>query len=161
MSDEMKRKGFTLIELMIVVAIIGILASIAIPDFLKFQARAKQAEAKMNLGAIYTQQIAYYGEYTTYAGGADAIVNIGWDPMKNQKMYYSYMIDNSILWGDFLKGSASVPAGVPVPSTDAAFTAIAFGNIDRDAFLDVWIMNDRKQLKNVDPTGANADDVGN
>ena len=50
------KKGFTLIELMIVVAIIGILAAIAIPNFLKFQAKSKQSEAKTNLGAIFTGQ---------------------------------------------------------------------------------------------------------
>ena len=53
------KKGFTLIELMIVVAIIGILAAIAIPNFLKFQAKSKMSEAKTNLGAIYTGQLSY------------------------------------------------------------------------------------------------------
>lgn len=46
--------GFTLIELMIVVAIIGILAAIAIPNFLRFQARARQSEVTSNLKALFT-----------------------------------------------------------------------------------------------------------
>jgi type IV pilus assembly protein PilA len=62
------QKGFTLIELMIVVAIIGILAAIAIPNFLTYQMKGRQSEAKVNLGAIKTSEIAFQAERGCYLG---------------------------------------------------------------------------------------------
>src|SRR5256885_12636669 len=72
-----KSHGFTLIELMIVVAIIGILAAIAIPNFLKFQCKSKQSEAKTNLSGIFTAEKAFFGEYNTY--GTD-LISVNWQP---------------------------------------------------------------------------------
>jgi len=54
MAQRRQQYGFTLIELMIVVAIIGILAAIAIPNFVRFQARARQSEANTNLKSLFT-----------------------------------------------------------------------------------------------------------
>jgi type IV pilus assembly protein PilA len=81
-------EGFTLVELMIVVAIIGILSAIAIPNFQKFQARARQAEAKIALAGIYTAEKGYVVDSNTYSqclqdvgyqpGGAKALYTIGW-----------------------------------------------------------------------------------
>ena len=63
-----KQEGFTLIELMIVVAIIGILAAIAIPNFLQYQMKSRQSEAKTNLQAIKTSMVSFQGEQGCYIG---------------------------------------------------------------------------------------------
>ncbi|MBF0211704.1 MAG: prepilin-type N-terminal cleavage/methylation domain-containing protein [Desulfamplus sp.] len=67
------QKGFTLIELMIVVAIIGILAAIAIPNFINYQCKAKQSEAKSNLGTIRSMQEAYFAEKNGYSSSLSKI----------------------------------------------------------------------------------------
>lgn len=146
-----RREGFTLIELMIVVAIIGILSTIAIPDFLKMQAKSKQAEAKMNLGGVYVAQIAYFAEWSTFAGGSDAFNRLGWEPKSTITARYVYMMDNDMI-SPVKGGPASLPA--PIATTKGGFTAMAAGNIDNDVFVDVWGINDRKIIKNKVPTGA-------
>lgn len=58
--------GFSLVELMVVVAIIGILASLAIPSIGKYMAKARQSEAKTQLASLYTAEKAFFAEYTAY-----------------------------------------------------------------------------------------------
>jgi type IV pilus assembly protein PilA len=132
-----RRGGFTLIELMIVVAIIGILAAIAIPNFLRFQLKAKSSEGKTNLAAIRTAQESYFAEYGAYVSAdpsppavadnnkttyTDAVANkgfdiVGWSP--EGQVYFNY----------------SVNTDAP---NNTRFTAAAHADIDADGTPQLW-----------------------
>ncbi len=67
-------EGFTLVELMVSVGIIGVLAAVAIPNYNRFTAKARQTEAKVGLGAIYTSEVAYFADISAYSA---CLGNIG------------------------------------------------------------------------------------
>ena len=137
------KKGFTLIELMIVVAIIGILAAIAIPDFLKFQAKAKQSEAKTNLGAIFTTQVSYFGETSSFS---NTFTLLHWEP-EGQALYTYFAGAESIT---NTKGDTGCrTAGGDEEADVNGFTAGASGNIDNDTDCDFWMINDAKVVSNL------------
>ena len=165
LSNLKRREGFTLIELMIVVAIIGILAAIAIPNFIKFQLRSKAGEAKVNLAAIRTAEESYFAEAGTYmdwpatpvagyvpqqktpfnpagcpagvawAAGGDGFCWIGWQPEGD--VYYAYQLSAAN------GGAGSAPVAVdPAGGVNAnQFYASAVADIDADLAQNSWGIN--------------------
>lgn len=66
MFHKRGKRGFTLVELLIVVAIIGVLSTIGVPTFRRMIQKSKKSEAKVNLGGVYTTEAAFYAEYNGY-----------------------------------------------------------------------------------------------
>jgi type IV pilus assembly protein PilA len=145
-----RRGGFTLIELMIVVAIIGILAAIAIPNFLRFQLKAKSSEGKTNLAAIRTAQESYFAEYGLY-------ISSNLSPpshTRNVKANFTHAIANlgfdRVGWSP--EGDVFFNYATGVATNSDGFLASAAADIDADATQQVWGYHK--------PDGAAADVAG-
>ena len=129
------QRGFTLIELMIVVVIIAILAAMAIPRFMRASVKSKQTEAKLVLKQIYTMQSAYRQQNDTYypGGGGTVMAQAGgaFGALHVEIMtpaYYSYSVTGDVTSFSATAGSAS-PTG-----------------LDDDASLDIWAIDQTGNL---------------
>lgn len=123
-------RGFTLIELMIVVVIIGILAMLAVPRFMAASTKSKQSEAKSLLKEILTMQQAYRHEYNSYwgnglsafgstAAGQVAFARIGVDVAPTARYTYT------------------------LTATATTFTCTATsGGLDDDPAPDTWVIDE-------------------
>jgi type IV pilus assembly protein PilA len=124
-----RKKGFTLIEMMIVIAIIALLATIAIPNYINFQKRAKTAEAKANLGSIRTTEEAYKAEHDVYR---TAPANPGSIPSATTAAWTTGDADWEAI-GFEPKGDVRYQYQITSTDTSANFTATAKGDLDGDS----------------------------
>lgn len=115
-----RQAGFTLVELMVVVAIIGLLSAVAVPNFKKYQAKSKVSEAKLQLSALYTAQTSFFSDYNMYA---NCLRYMGFDPAAEVgNRYYgvgfvSGMGAREVTAHDSAVNSGMDPAGCPNATT--------------------------------------------
>ena len=146
---ENRASGFTLVELMIVVAIIGVLASIAIPSFNNYQLTSKRAEAYANLSSLAKAQKAYFAEYNDFISAepepwftsgdlattikrdkapiSAAFATVGWEPDGN--VFFDY---DTATATDPLNGSCGT-------CIEGCFTSTAYGDLDGDGLYSILI----------------------
>jgi prepilin-type N-terminal cleavage/methylation domain-containing protein len=119
-ARRLNRSGFTLIELMIVVVIIGILASIAVPKFAEASRGAKEAEAGPLLKQIVTLQERYQAKEGSYAADIALLEGGAWLPTSGE--YYDFNLDMAHPTGYCVQASpntAGTTAGLNAQSMDA------------------------------------------
>ncbi len=150
----MKGKGFSLIELMVVVAIIGFLAMIALPSFTKFLAKAKRAEAYMNLSSIYAAQKAYWAEHGKYSSVLSGEGGIGWKPEgykgggPQERFYYTYGFAGSEGTNCFTgKLNTSSSHLSEAKAGENSFVAVAAGDIDGDGKPDILVVDEYNNIR--------------
>ena len=163
--------GFTLIELMVVVAIIGVLSAIAVPNFKKYQAKSKQSEIKIQLAAVYTIEVGAMADYDSYAS---CLTDLGYDTPARGYYILGFAAE---VPGNVVTRNGDVATTCDSPSTVApdtqlkaggaapkaadiledndvsadfqTFTAGAAGNIS-STLIDQWTIDNTKALTNVE-----------
>jgi prepilin-type N-terminal cleavage/methylation domain-containing protein len=147
------RAGFTLIELMVVVAIVVFLTMLAVPNFSAFLAKAKRTEAYANLHAIYAAQKAYWAEHGTYALALAGPQGAGWQPEgykgggEKENFYYTYGVPGAE-GVHYFTGKLKTPASLLSGgyANKDGFVAVAAGYINGSKKPDVLTIDQDNRI---------------
>lgn len=112
------KKGFTLLELIVVIIIIGILATLGFTQYVKIVEKGRTTEAKMILGQIRTANEAYKLEYGTYAGVPSLAVNVPDSCVSTH--YFRYQVDIATAT-TFIAAARRCTAGGKTPNAPAEY----------------------------------------
>lgn len=153
-GERMRRHGFLLVEVMIVVVIISFLAMICVPSFKRYLAKARRAEAYLNLGSIYTAEKMYWAEHGTYTAQLAGVQGAGWRPEgyhgggTQERFFYSYGFGAGKEGEHYFTGKLGTAAGdLKMGYADKqGFLAIAAGDIDGDGKPDIIGINDKHEI---------------
>lgn len=125
--------GFSLTELLVVIVIIGVLASLAIPKFLSVITKAKATEAKLMLKQVYNLQQSYYLEKDVYSADLTAI---------------GFQSEKLVTEGGPARYKIEI---TDVSATEFIATATAVVDFDKDGVMNVWSINQEGELKEQTP----------
>jgi len=144
-----RSQGFTLVELMIVVAIIGILSAVAIPSFINYQLNSKRVEAYANLASLGKAQKAYFAEYGVFvAAQAEPLVTTGTVAGATKRNSAAIGVANFLVgWepeGDVFFDYDTATGTNPLlgncgACTQNCFTSSAYGDLDGDGLFSILI----------------------
>lgn len=132
-----QQKGFTLIEVMIVVAILGIIAAIAIPSYSSFMNKTRRVDAITILSEVAGEQQRFFSENNRYAG---AMTEMGYanDPTLSEEGLYSVSIDNPTPTSYVLTATPVAGEAQAGDTECGAFTLNSGGVKGSDNGVDCW-----------------------